>query len=355
VTISQNDQKRILGIDVARALAVCGMILVNFKVVLGAHGTHPFMSITSFLEGKAAATFVVLAGVGIALSTRDKNRNKQIIRLLKRAVLLFIIGCSYLWIWPADILHFYGIYILISVIFLASRPKVIFLAALLFILLFPILLFIFPYEQGWNFESLEYSGLWTFNGFLRHLFYNGFHPVIPWTGFMLIGLWLGKYDLRDPVFLRKMLIWSSSIFIITTVVSKVLEILAIDIDPSGELATLVSTSPMPPMPTYMISGSAFAISTITVSIIITNRLNNAIVISSLIRTGKLALTFYVAHVLIGMGAIELFSEKSFGFFSARFSFYYAILFCVLCIVFATVWLRFFKYGPLEWIFRMLSR
>ena len=48
------------------------------------------------------------------------------------------------------------------------------------------------YEIGWNFETLEYQGFWTINGFIRNLFFNGFHPVIPWTSFMLFGYWFGK-------------------------------------------------------------------------------------------------------------------------------------------------------------------
>jgi len=63
-------KKRIVGIDDARALSVIGMIIVNFKVVFGAEGSSVLRSIGGTYDGKAAATFVVLAGVG--MGTRQK-------------------------------------------------------------------------------------------------------------------------------------------------------------------------------------------------------------------------------------------------------------------------------------------
>ena len=60
-------KERIIGIDIARALAVIGMIIVNFKVVLGENGLSWVKSFASAFDGKAAATFVVLAGIVILL------------------------------------------------------------------------------------------------------------------------------------------------------------------------------------------------------------------------------------------------------------------------------------------------
>jgi uncharacterized membrane protein YeiB len=71
--------KRILGIDVARALAVIGMIIVNFKIVLGENGENWLKTFAHLFDGKAAATFVVLAGIGLALLTNSavKNQNEE--------------------------------------------------------------------------------------------------------------------------------------------------------------------------------------------------------------------------------------------------------------------------------------
>jgi len=96
-------KKRIIGIDVARALAVIGMIIVNFKVVFGENGNQILKNITHLFDGKAAATFVVLAGVGIALMSNSAVKKNEVEKLnkikagiFKRALFLFAIGLSYI-------------------------------------------------------------------------------------------------------------------------------------------------------------------------------------------------------------------------------------------------------------------
>ena len=203
-------KKRIIGIDVARAVAVIGMIIVNFKVVLGQNGESWLKHFAKAFDGKAAATFVVLAGIGIALSTNSALKNQDYTKLqkarnkiIKRAIFLFIIGLSYIWIWPADILHFYGIYMLVTLFFINRSSKQILTGVACLILLFPTLLFVIDYETGWDFTTLDYLDFWTVEGFFRNLFFNGFHPVVPWTAFMLFGLWFGKQALNEEVFLKK--------------------------------------------------------------------------------------------------------------------------------------------------------
>ena len=137
-------KKRIIGIDVARALAVIGMIIVNFKVVFGENGERWLKSFAHLFDGKAAATFVVLAGIGLALMTnsavKDQNEEKLQVgrkRIIKRAIFLFLVGLSYIWIWPADILHFYGIYMLVTLFFINKSPKLILIAAISLIVIYP--------------------------------------------------------------------------------------------------------------------------------------------------------------------------------------------------------------------------
>lgn len=62
-------KKRVIGYDLARALAVFGMVIVNFKIVMGAEKNGPewLVDFVGLLDGRAAATFVVLAGAGLSL------------------------------------------------------------------------------------------------------------------------------------------------------------------------------------------------------------------------------------------------------------------------------------------------
>ena len=61
--------KRIIGLDVARCLAIFGMVIVNYREALGEPEDGPawLVSFSSNIEGKASATFVVLAGIGLSL------------------------------------------------------------------------------------------------------------------------------------------------------------------------------------------------------------------------------------------------------------------------------------------------
>ena len=68
---STESSQRQYGFDVARGLAVFGMIIVNFKIAMGAETAGPswMVWLVGLLDGRAAATFVILAGVGMSLLT----------------------------------------------------------------------------------------------------------------------------------------------------------------------------------------------------------------------------------------------------------------------------------------------
>lgn len=356
-------KKRIIGIDVARALAVIGMIIVNFKVVFGTDGNYWLKTFAHIFDGKAAATFVVLAGVGLALMTNSAVKKQDWIKLktarkkiIKRAGFLFVIGMSYMWIWPADILHYYGIYMLISLLFISQTNKHIIIAILSFVLCYPLLIAMFDYETGWDFATLTYTDFWQIDGFFRNLLFNGFHPVVPWTAFMLFGLWFGKQDLYNNKYLKKSL-WLG---VITFILVQGVSILSIAWIAQGEptaiaqLKPVLGTDPMPPMPLYMLNGIAVSVIIIAACILLARKYESSILIVFLRKTGQLALSFYVAHVVIGMGLVETISSVEFGEYSIEFSVVYAMFFSLCCVIFAQIWLHFYRHGPLEWIMRKLS-
>jgi uncharacterized protein len=356
-------KKRLVGIDVARAIAVIGMVIVNFKVVLGEVGDSWLKTFSNFFYGKAAAIFVVLAGVGIALMTnsavktgsREKMKTGRM-RIVKRAIFLFVVGLSYSWIWPADILHFYGVYMLVVLLFIARSNRQILLGTAAAIFIFPVLLLFFNYEEGWVFELFHYTDFWTVKGFFRNLFFNGFHPVFPWVAFMLFGLWFGRQDLNDDRFLKKAMKIGLIIFLAIQAISiGSAQWIEGDNSQTAEILRLLfATDPMPPLPIYMLNGMSISAVVISACILIGKRYEKNWLIQSLNRTGQLALTFYVAHVVIGMGIMVDDNPASLGQYSVEFSVLYALGFSLCCMVFATIWLHYKKSGPLEWIMRKLT-
>lgn len=354
--------QRIVGIDIARALAIVGMIIVNFKMVIGSQGDGWLVWVVDFFSGKAAALFVVLAGVGIALMTRTgrltmdaKTINRDRIKLMKRSLLLFVVGLSYMPIWPADILHFYGVYMLFTIPFLYTVNRRVLFSAVAIIMMYPILMWIFEYDIGWDFETLAYHGFWSFDGFMRNLFFNGFHPVFPWVSFMLVGLWMGRQELHEAKVVKKLLFQGVTTFILLWMLSKILLLLTISNDPieNEQLSFILGMSPMPPLPIYMLAGSALSVSVISLCILMGRLFEKHKMLVYLMNYGRMALTIYVLHVVVGMGLIIVYDESMVGNYSLNFTFLYALIFNFIGIVFSNVWLQYYKIGPLEWLFKKI--
>ena len=352
--------QRIVGYDVARALAIFGMILVNFKLVMGATDNGPawLTWLSGLLEGRAAATFVILAGVGIALLSKkgrvsgDHTRiRRDRITLAKRAVFLFIFGLAYSPIWPADILHFYGLYMLVAVALLTVPDKWLWRWSAVFVSIAFMMLLMLDFEAGWNFDDLEYTDFWTPVGMVRHMLYNGFHPVFPWTAFLLIGMWLGRQDMLNPQVQGRMLRWALGIAIVTEGVSYVLTAGVFNGD--EDAGYVFGTQMIPPFPLYIVAASATAVAVIVLCVRLAQNLHDAKWLWPLIATGQLALTLYVAHVLVGMGLME-----AFGWLQNDEPLWLAIVYSTVfygaCVVFATWWRNRYKRGPLEWVMRRVT-
>ena len=351
---------RIIGFDLARSLAILGMVIVNYKIVLNAGEAGPEWLVATIgqLEGRAAALFVVLAGVGLSLLSAKSRRSGDLpairrdrIVILKRAVFLLIVGLTYTPIWPADILHFYGIYMALGALLLTSDNKVLMIWSGGFIALFLLMLFILDYNAGWDWNTLEYVDFWQPSGMIRHLFYNGFHPVFPWAAFLFAGLWLGRRDFSNHVFRKRLILGGAAVFILTAITSYLLQNAMTGTGglSAEEAAAVFGLKPMPPNPFYMISAASLAFAVIGLCVEFGYDRSEAFYLKPFIRAGQLALTLYVAHVVVGFGVMEalgLFHDQSLAFALAS-----ALIFYLAGLVFSHLWASRYKKGPLEWIMR----
>jgi len=120
----------------------------------------------------------------------------------------------------------------------------------------------------------------------------------------------------------------------------------------GESGIIFGTEPMPPMPLYIVAGAGTAIAIITICLELVFRYPNARIFSSLVATGQLALTLYVAHVVIGMGFLEMIGRLENQ--TLQFATVSAIIFSALAIVFSYYWRKRFLRGPLEWVMRKIT-
>ena len=94
-TTREHGHERVPGYDVARAIAVCGMVLINFGVYLlgpprGTPGEVVLRWLAHVPGGRASSLFVTLAGVGIArMAYGDASLARK--TLLKRAAVLVLL------------------------------------------------------------------------------------------------------------------------------------------------------------------------------------------------------------------------------------------------------------------------
>jgi uncharacterized protein len=339
---------RLDGLDLARFLAFCGMVVVNFRLAMGAPTVGPGAGLVLALEGRAAATFVVLAGVGLGLAFGDAEASRSRRVLLGRAAFLVAAGLLNATVFDADILHFYGFYFVLGALCLRWRARSLIGLAMGMVLGFVALATVLDYERGWNWVTLTYADLWTPAGFLRHTFFNGWHPVLPWGAFLLVGMALQRLDLRRRAVQASLTLGGAATALTCHWLAGALaRVFAADAD----LVALLGTSPIPPGPLYMLGGVGTGVAVIGACLLAAPALERVGLLGWLTAPGRQSLTLYIAHILLGMGTLEALDRLGGQTLGAALT--AAGLFCALSVVYAALWARRFKRGPLEALMRRM--
>ena len=333
--------KRLEALDAARFLAFCGMVLVNFRIAAEVAPGQDWASILiNSLEGRAAALFVVLAGIGIGLSTVSAPV------LLRRAVFLFVLGLVNMTIFDADILHFYAIYFVLGAAFLTASSRVLWIGAFGVMALAILATMTLNYDLGWDWDALTYTDLWTLPGFLRNLFFNGWHPVFPWAAFLLIGMAIGRSDLHTRCVQHRLIMWGFAAAMFALFPQLMTD------DP--ELAAYLGTESIPPGPFYILAGTGTACMVIGALLKFWPQVQALHIGPALTAPGRQSLTLYMAHILIGMGILDEAGLLD-GSLSAQQIVAYALAFCAVSSAYALLWSRKFKRGPLEALMRVTTK
>jgi len=201
--------QRLAGPDVIRAVALIGVVVMNYHGYLILSGDGPgigtgwaaelFDPWTGPFSTRFAATFVLVAGVGVTLLTRSSLSDPVRIRgmrwrLVRRGVLLYSVGLLIDEIWPGTILPFYGAMFVIAAALFTLRGRWVALIGMI------------AASAGWGIRIWRFeqqqdgeSTLWLTSpgdGSIRHfvfgVFVNGTHPLLPWLAFLCAGILLGR-------------------------------------------------------------------------------------------------------------------------------------------------------------------
>ncbi len=338
------------GFDVARAIAILGMVLVNYRLKAEPADESSWLSWSGDqIEGRAAALFVVLAGVGVSLRSRRAREDPgghlatERRALLSRAGILFGIGLANLHMWEWDILHFYGVYLVAAALFLRARGWILWAGVGVFIAAASFLQARYDYATDID--------VWSLKGFFVDLVFSGVHPALPWTAFLLVGMWLGRLDLKDPKIRRRLLFWSIAVAslgeLADTVGQHVPSLVGLD-DESG---MWLYSFPRPPGPGFVATATAISIAVICIAVGATEKRPSARWVLALTVTGQLAFTLYILHAVAIL--IPLQHELLYGA-SLRIVYAYALAFYVVGIALSIWWRNRWEYGPLEGLIRQVA-
>jgi len=341
-------QNRIHALDITRGIAVFGMIFMNFKIALNLNvsGTLEY-SFLSSQEGRFGALFIFLAGMGISLMNRNTVHYKK---LIKRALFLFVLGMVFSLYWQADIFHFYAFYILISLPLIKLKEKTLWKIAFIPALTFVILNIFLSWESGWNWELVTYEGFYHPIGFIRNLFFNGFHPVFPWISFLIMGMAVGKSNLYLRRKQWKTVIMTLSVFITT----EMLSFLLVGKFSGSEMALLFSTEAMPPFPLFVISAGAQNILLLNIVLLCISYFRNENYLSLGLReTGKMVMTHYILHLVAGL--LPLYALSLHVMPDTIDIFIYSLAYFGFSIAFTILWKKKFSFGPFESLMRIISK
>ncbi len=135
---TSSGRPRVIGLDVTRAVALIGVVVMNYHGYMNGAGNpfdpswaerlfHPWEGV---LSTRFAATFVLVAGMGVTLLTNRSRLSGDAAavtadrwRLVRRGVALYVGGWLLNHHWPGTIIIFYGGYFVVAAFLFTLRTR----------------------------------------------------------------------------------------------------------------------------------------------------------------------------------------------------------------------------------------
>lgn len=376
---------RLVGVDLARALAVFGMYIVHIGPPLSA--TTGVGSWVRYLaDGHSSVLFATLAGFSLTLIAGRREPKTGLAgrqakaRIAIRAVILLALGTALAMEYgDVIILGYYGVYFLLSLPLLRLSAKTLAVIAAGLALITPQLAFVLQLglsesvQQSINaydpLKSLSEVGV-------LDLLLTGLYPTITWMPFVIAGMALARLDLSATAVQRRLAALGATLTVTAYGLSMLLagkdavRSTAEDGKPSGGLATvsggpgvsgrgsgeqlvssasdLLGAGPHTGTTFDIIGSVGVAILVIVGTTVLVDRLPRLRRLAHpVIAVGTMSLTAYVGHFL----AQSAWPASAAG---TTKSWIPVLTYILGAIVFAAIWSRFFRRGPLEWLMHRAS-
>lgn len=387
-------------LDILRGIALFGIILANYPVVSlwvfqgpPVWQTMPTANIDmplgflhfTFLDGKFYTLFSLLFGIGfsiILLRAQQKNINGLAI-FYRRLFILLLIGLFHsLFIWIGDILLLYALAGMLLPLFRNVKDKNLLIIALVLILspiLFDTLKYVsdnkinmaLPFgrmhakmEQAagindanfgtWVIHHKTYAELFEFNCiefFMRwQMLFNSNRPFKV-LGIFILGLYVGRKMMyakleENKQLFKKIQRWGFIIGLPLSVGYAYFELAG-----GNHFA---GSAPVFTTILYAFSVVPLSLAYTTTIALWFMKNRNSKLLNAFAAPGRMALTNYLLQSIIG---ITIFYGIGLGL-GAKTGLAYVLLIAtgvyLLQIIYSKLWLKYFNYGPFEWLWRMMT-
>lgn len=357
---------RLAGPDVVRGVALIGVVIMNFHgyLILRDRGrvregwaADLFDPWDGPLSTRFAATFVLVAGVGVTLLTRRSVAERragtadrvgeQRWRLVRRGLLLYVFGLLLDEIWPGTILPYYGAMFVLAATMFTLRIRwltVIGIGAAIG----------GAAIRAWRFDRARdgISTAWLTDpdpGSLRdHLFgliVNGTHPLLPWLTLFCAGMILGRF--LDTARWRVAALGAGATLTAAAWIASSADAAS---TPDSTVAVALSIRPFDRGLVYTASALGTALIAYAVFDWIAERAPRAT--DPLRLAGQMTLTLYIAHVLVFNLIVDWLGWIDPAGVGTALSF--AVAFWVIGIALAAAWRRRLGLGPAERLYRAIG-
>lgn len=240
---------RVIGVDVARGIALLGMMAVHLFDTFDRHGTPTLATVLA--GGRAATTFVLVAGVSLAFLSggqrvvEGRARTAAAAGIAVRALLIgtigLLIGYAANVIEVAVILPYYAVLFLLAIPLLGLRPRTLALAAAALIAVAPVVILAVVDADGPSFRGPDNATFDTLvhdpSGLIVGLLVTGAYPALAYLAYLCAGLAIGRLDLSS----RRLATWLLSGGLALALTARIVS--AVLLFPVGGLRHLQGTGP----------------------------------------------------------------------------------------------------------------
>lgn len=388
-------KKRLETVDMVRGFALFGVMLVNM-FNFGAASivwTDPvdvvgFSVMRFFFETKSWRLFSFLFGFGFALQMlrADERQANFLPTYLRRLAILFCIGMVHALFYDGDILMYYAELGLVLVLFRKMSANALLVIAAALLLAFPVERVITSTLAGPTAEvptaevRLENAQkrieerrqthphavgtvrdvmVENTQGIPPNLFTDlqGAESALPFFAMFLLGLYAGRrrffHDIAQHIdFIRKVFYWGLTLGVLGMSAERLLSVTAAYVLFGEQRATIVPQ--LAGDLAFVVGSTALALGYAATIVLAAQHPRWRRIVMPLAAVGRMALTIYLLQSLMfttlfyGYGFGQVFKIGPAAVLA------YAIVFFAIQVMIANWWLRYFQFGPMEWLWRSLT-